>query len=404
MKAAHRNLTGLIGIGSLLWALHGCFDPSPPAGVLCAQDGWCPPPQVCDQQIWMCVGNASQITDAGWWSIPDAVEPPWWIPDAGVPLPVPDAMSTLQGIESARAAPDGPTYIEISRALITYVKPAVDNEPAGFFVQRDAAGPALLVAVDPAALGAPLAAGDRVSFTALEMDTYGAMRAVTALGEIVVHSRGNEILGLVQDISGETELLYELASYEGELVSVRFEVVGLMSPDDEGFMASQIATSGISDSSMFRLRVPTTVQALAGLEPGCEVSLVATPLWRTSVTAKVTAWRFDELQLVLCPAPRVESVTAASNTEVRIELNRAVDLDTVLPDGSQFTFDNGLLATAASASERYVTVTTTPQTPGLLYTVTVAGSVVDVFAGAVDHRYDEGSFEGAPAFTPARNR
>lgn len=398
MKAAHRRIIGLTGIGALLWALQGCFDPSPPAGALCAQDGWCPPSQTCDIRVWVCVPETPQIPDAGFW--PDTGLP-WWPPeDAGGPLP--DAIPVQQGIEGARQAPYGPTYIEISQVLITYVKPAVEYEPAGFFVQREPTGPALFVAVDPAELGASLAAGDRVSFVIWELAPYSGMRMATSITDIVVHTRGNDVSELAQVVSDESDLISALDSYEGELVTLQLRVTGLLIQDLDGYMTARIETPAIPDGDAIRLRVPPSLQSFARLEPNCEAVVIAQPLWRSVSFPKVTAWHFDELASLSCPAPRVVSVTAASDTEVRIELSRTINPDTVLPDGSQFTFsdedgENDLVATGASVVERYVTVTTTPQIQGQLYRASVAGTVEDVLGAGVDPLRNEASFLGAPA-------
>ena len=52
-------------------------------------------------------------------------------------------------------------------------------------------------------------------------------------------------------------------------------------------------------------------------------------------------------------------------------------------DGSQFTFDQGLTATAATASGNTVTLTTSAQS-AVTYTLTVAATVKDTYGSVVD--------------------
>jgi hypothetical protein len=49
-------------------------------------------------------------------------------------------------VAAARIAPDGPASLQVDKVIITYVKPLIGNDPAGFFVQASKAGPALFVA------------------------------------------------------------------------------------------------------------------------------------------------------------------------------------------------------------------------------------------------------------------
>ena len=91
-----------------------------------------------------------------------------------------------------------------------------------------------------------------------------------------------------------------------------------------------------------------------------------------------------------CPAPVVTSVVALSATSVRVTFSRNILAASVLTDGSQFTFDNGLTASAAAVSGRTVTLTTTAQAIGTSYTVTVAN---DAVTGVKD-------LQGTPVGTP----
>lgn len=73
----------------------------------------------------------------------------------------------------------------------------------------------------------------------------------------------------------------------------------------------------------------------------------------------------------------------------------------VAADGSQFTFDNGLLANGASltASNQVTVTTTSPQAPGTTYTVSVAPSLLDVLGKGIDPNGNQATFVayGTPA-------
>jgi hypothetical protein len=81
-----------------------------------------------------------------------------------------------------------------------------------------------------------------------------------------------------------------------------------------------------------------------------------------------------------CPAPTVTSASALSATQVVVSFDRKLDAASV--DAGDFVFDNGLAASAVSVAGNIVTVTTSAQSPGTTYTVTVA-NVSDVLGSAV---------------------
>jgi hypothetical protein len=72
----------------------------------------------------------------------------------------------------------------------------------------------------------------------------------------------------------------------------------------------------------------------------------------------------------------VVSAVAYSPTVLWVTFDRNVQ--GVLADGSQFTFDNGLTAVSANANGKIVALTTSTQTWGTSYTVTVASTVTDL--------------------------
>jgi hypothetical protein len=76
-------------------------------------------------------------------------------------------------------------------------------------------------------------------------------------------------------------------------------------------------------------------------------------------------------------ALRVVSAVANSSTSATVTFDRDIDPASVAADGSQFTADNGLTFSAAAASGSTATLTSSVQSIGTTYTVTVAGTVHD---------------------------
>src|ERR1044072_5920784 len=98
------------------------------------------------------------------------------------------------------------------------------------------------------------------------------------------------------------------------------------------------------------------------------------------------AWTPEDITLTDCPDPAVVGATAASAVSVIVTFDRHIDPASVNASGAQFTFDGGLVATAAAVTGdgTEVTVTTTPQVIGTTYEVTVASSVQDTLGAGID--------------------
>ncbi len=300
-------------------------------------------------------------------------------PDADI---TPDATPIDNGIDEARAAADGAVDLPIVEVLVTYLKPGIGNDPAGFFVQAETTGPALFVAIDPAGLTTPVAVGDLVSFTITEMDTTGSLRQATAISGETIISSNNDITGLVQDVSAAADLVTALDDYESELVIAQLTVTEAFGGAGSGFTAGVVETAAVTANADLRLRLPATLQASIGLVPTCTATLAATPVWRFNTAAQLSAFDASELTAT-CPPPLVVEAVAVSTTEVTIEFDRGIDAGSLVADGSQFTFDNGLVASAATVDGRVVTITTGTMLDGNDYTTTIADTLLDVLGTAV---------------------
>lgn len=217
--------------------------------------------------------------------------------------------SPSEQIQTVRSLPDGTGYTEaIQGAIVTFKKPAVGNEPAGFFLQSAQTGPAIFVAVDDPSVQA----GDAVDLFVTDVTTVSGMRHVTGIQSLQVVSSGNDVSGLIQDVSSASDLVTNLDSYEAELITIQGRAQTDFTTLGVGFHASQLSTTGIpSVSSDLVVRIADTVFD-AGFRSNCTIELVA-PLWRFGTSAQATRWDVADFVLSGCNATFYAFVTNDSN-------------------------------------------------------------------------------------------
>jgi hypothetical protein len=318
--------------------------------------------------------------------------------DANIDAPI-DATPTASGwIQLARQAPDGASQtLPIMGATVTYLKPAIGNDPAGFTIQAEQMGPALMVAVDPASLTPAPVVGDVVSFTITTMTTVSGQRRATAVTDFTRDSQGFDVDPLAQDVNAATDLVSAIDSYESEILDLSGTITTNFVFAGSGFESAQITTAGMTTSDpTFLLRVPATLRSDDDMVMGCQFTLDHTPIQKFVTTsnppqtlAQTSAFVPEDISLSNCPAPIAMAAVALSPTSVRITFSRNILASSVNVDGTQFTIDNGLDVVDATVSGRTVTLTTTAQTGGTLYTVTVANTVTDL----------QGTMLGTPSST-----
>ncbi|HVK89676.1 MAG TPA: lamin tail domain-containing protein [Kofleriaceae bacterium] len=310
-------------------------------------------------------------------------------PDAPIDAPPDAPLTPAELIVAARAAADGAAALSIRDATITYIKPAVTgasltNDPPGFTIQATASGPALMIEADVSLLDPAPAVGDVVSFTIGEMKTAGMSRHGAAITAYARSQTGTDVTALAQDVGAATDLVSAVGDYESELVSATVTIVESWGTSGSSFSRARVTTTGIPTlDNNLQLRLPTTFKDSLGYEVGCVVRVTNTPLNRFNTQAQLSAFVAADLTLVSCPAPTVSAAAAPAATTVTVTFSRALDTASVLADGTQFTIDNGLTVSAASASGNLVTLTTSAQTPGTTYTVSVANTVEDTFGTAL---------------------
>ncbi len=297
-------------------------------------------------------------------------------------------------IATMRSRANGAISDFIDYALVTYTKAVTGStDPAGFFLQSEKNGPAVFVAVDPATLSPAPKVGDRVRLRATEKATANGLVRISKLDTFTVHASGESVEFLVNDVSN-IDLVANLNNYESELVSVSGTVASTFAAAGAGHESASFVTMGNSSPTPnLRLRLTTAVKDALEVTPDCSVTTVA-PLWRRSAEAQPSAWAAGDITALSCPGPKVASAVAASSTRVVVSFDRKLDPASVLTDGSQFTLDNGLVASAATVTDRQVQLTTSTQVGGAAYSLTVDPSVKDTRGTSVPATGSTTSFTG----------
>lgn len=290
------------------------------------------------------------------------------------------AATTSAQIAAARAASGSGLSLAITAATVTYRKPSVagastSNDPPGFTIQAERAGPALFVEVDPLSLSPVPRVGDLVSFSITAMGRTGntTIVAAKAISGWAVTGEALSLEALVQDLGAATDLVTALDGYESELVDVAGTVTGAFEGSGASFERAQIETSAVAGDPNLLLRIPGAVRDSIDLVPQCAFALEQVPVHRYMDAVQLPAYVAGDITLSGCPAPVVESAVAVSATSVRITFSRRVREASITSVATQFTFGDGLTATAAVVDGRAVTLTTSAQTSGASYTVSVVG-------------------------------
>jgi endonuclease G, mitochondrial len=291
------------------------------------------------------------------------------------------------GIGAARAAGDGTGLsLPIREVTVTYLKPQIgstSSDPAGFTIQATRTGPALFVAIDPATLTPPAAVGDVVSFTITEKRTVAKQARVQALDGYTRSATGTDVGVLAQDLSAATDVVSALDHYDSQLVTVTGTLLEVPSAGGAGFERAAIQTAGLAADPNYQLRAPVALIDAIDMVKTCQFTATRIPMGRFNTQAQLAAFAASDLTL-RCPAPIVLSATPTSPTTIVLAFSRHIQPSSLAADGSQFTFNNGLTATAATVSGRTVTLTTaTAQTADTLYAATIAKTVTDLQGAAV---------------------
>ena len=297
-----------------------------------------------------------------------------------------DVNAQLAAIRDAADTGDaGQISLPITGALVTYLKPlapdAGSSDPAGFFLQGSATGPALFVAIDPSTLAGGLAVGDLVSLTVDSAARTSGLRRATAVSGVSIGSRGNPVSGFAQSVSNvDFTTSVNVDTWESRLVSVMGTVSNEPASAGTGFKSAALNTMGTPDGgSILSLRLPSAVMDGQALGLACTVSLNGQPLWRFNSQAQPSAFASSELSNVVCPGPALVSASASSPTQVTATFSRDLSATTVaagvfsITDGSGLTVSNAVLS-----GPRSVTLTTSNQTNMQHYSLTAGSALTDM--------------------------
>ncbi|MGF1468713.1 MAG: hypothetical protein ACFCGT_21515 [Sandaracinaceae bacterium] len=340
--------------------------------------------------------------------------------DAGVDMAPPDlgppggGAATSAQIQAIRDATPGAIEpaLPVTDAIVTYVRGQFGADPEGFFVQAEAAGPALFVAVDPDGLPFRPDVGDIVSFDATETEVTALERQhrVIAISNYLETESGIDVGFLIQDASA-VDLTTELDDYESEMVTVVATIVDDPTVEDEPepcgnpHVCFRITTDGVVDGTdQLRLRGFSEVVDEADLAVGCSITLGPTPLWRNAGNAQVLILDRAEVDISDCNLPQVIGAVGVSPGSVRIDFDRFIDFTSVVDAGSQFNVVDmmGNERTASGVpivNERSITIDTQTMVPGRGYTVRVADMsaafpIQDTLGNGVDPTAASADFSG----------
>ena len=239
--------------------------------------------------------------------------------DSGMMMPTP-----CEQVAAVRSTGMG----DVAGVLVTYVRPLIGTDPAGFFVQCAPMGPALFVAVDPTSLTPTPTVGDVVSFTATTSTTMGTgmQHRVTAISGYTRTATGMPVAGFVQDVTAATDLVSALDDRESELITLDGTIAGAFGNCGTGMRCAQITTTGVTAASnALRLRITSAAETASGLRLGCAFRVGPTPLWRFNADAQPSAFAESEITMVTCP-PRPQP--AADQVVISEIANAFTDTDT----------------------------------------------------------------------------
>lgn len=320
--------------------------------------------------------------------------------DAGPPADIDagpiDASAPSARISLVRAT-HGPlaTPIHIDTVQITYVLPAIGDDPGGVFVQSDLLGPALFVAIDPASLTPPPLVGAYASFSVTATAVVSGQHRVTGLLPGSWFATSTPILGgIVAEPQGLRSVAVPsmIGELESELTVNELDVVSAFAACGLDRYCAQVTSAGVPTASpSYRVRTTQSIASALGLARRCHLTMGEypsalahpTPLWRRGSEADPQVTYRDELTSVACPPGRVIGAYATGTTSVTVVLDAPLAPGTVA--AADFTWIGGvstISATVSPASPYLVGLTTTALAHGSTNTVAVSG-VRDVLGNDV---------------------
>lgn len=294
-----------------------------------------------------------------------------------------DAGMTDDGIAAVRGAAVGAQSpaLEVRGVTVTYVRPVIGEDPAGFFVQAERTGPALFVTA-AAGLDPVVAAGDVVDFDVTETADYNGVLHVSMATSFSRSSTGASLTGLVQDVSSAADLVSAVGDYVSEYVLAMGTLGAFNASSGTGHDAYTFETAGVTGNDNLQLRLAETSVVSLGLGgaagTGCEVTVGPSPLWRfrnaagTTDRAQLMGYADADIVVTDCPDLTVVGAEATNSDTVVVTFSRPVDGAAA----GDFALTGGLTVSSIVVSADGTQVTLTlgaPMMQGTSYTVTVTG-------------------------------
>ena len=208
------------------------------------------------------------------------------------------------GIEEARAAAKAAqatataASIAIDNVVVTYVRPAIGDDVAGFFIQASKTGPAIFVNAS-AGTESP-AVGDTISFTATQVVFHEVAR-ISAYSNYTKKSSGYPIdSNYYQDLSEVTDIT-DIDTYESEIISALVTLTGTFGSvggAGTGFSKAPIKTGGhtpATPSGDLVLRLPIAIAEAVESEAaalnkkdvvGCDIMIEGGLYWAYTTSTR----------------------------------------------------------------------------------------------------------------------
>jgi len=295
--------------------------------------------------------------------------------------------------------------VAIVGAIVTYIKPSVSGDQAGFFVQAEQTGPALFVGIDPATLSPEPLVGQRVSFNVTATaPVTGMVTATMDPATWAVLTAGHDASLLKSDVNQATDLVTAVDAYEGRLIGMEFTITASPANANTGYMSALVTTTGLpTGDSHLKFYAPNEIFSGLDLTNGCTAQITNGVMFRYFTTAEPAVWNASDLTVNTCPQPKLLSAVRSSATEVDLTFDRNIAPSTINVAGFVISETenpgNTLTVTAASFDSndsRNVILTTASQSAGVGYTVTVQSSVKDDLGSgqSVDPAANSATFNG----------
>lgn len=288
--------------------------------------------------------------------------------DMGTPGTAGTDIAAVRAVASGASSLTVSPSLPIRGATVTYVTPSTAGD-VGFFVQAGMTGPAIFVRSTSTVM-----VGDVVTFDVTQVNDLTGLLEVTGIANLSTLSSGGSVTGLIQDVSTATDTVSALDGYESELIRVSATTTGAPGGAGTGYVASTITTAGVTSGTSLRLRTPTDVDTTLGLGAGCSITFTGV-MWRYYTTAQPQIFTTSDISALSC----TPSAAASTATTLVVDLGRNVDATTVAASDFSVT---GLTLSNPVVSGSQVTLTTSMQTSGTTYTVTISG-ITDALGYAV---------------------